>query len=296
MNKFKRLASEVFQIGLGILLASIGLKGFLLPNSFLDGGATGIAILISKIYDVNISLILIVVSIPFLVLAWFTLSKEILFKSIVAIIVLAIFMEFENFTTITEDKLLIAIFGGLFLGTGIGLTIKNGAVLDGSEILGIFINNRLGISIGKTILVFNIILFGITALVLTTEVAMYSILTFLVTAKIIDLTIEGFEDFVGLMIVSKNTEEIEKGLTSQIGAGMTVYKGTKGIGKRGKQTEGEIIHTVINRIDIRRTYNLINQVDKEAFIIEFDVNNIKGGILRKYFTGESIKKTIAKMR
>ena len=296
MNNFKRVFSEVSQIGIGILLASIGLKGFLLPNGFLDGGVTGIAILISKLYEVNISLILIAVSIPFLILAGFTLTKRILIKSILSIVILAVFIHFENFQSLTDDKLLIAIFGGLFLGAGIGLTIKNGAVLDGSEILGIFINNRLGISIGKTILFFNIILFSITTFLLSIEIAMYSILTFLVTAKVIDLMIEGFEDYIGLMIVSDKVEEIEQELVDNIGVGMTLYKGSKGHGKRGVQAEKDIIHTVINRIDIRRTYNVIDTIDKNAFIIEFDVNNIKGGILKKYLTKDSITKTIANIR
>lgn len=292
MNKYKQLFSEFFQIGVGIVLASIGLKGFLLPNSFLDGGVTGIAILVSRLFDVNVSLILLAVSVPFLVLAWFTLTRRILMKSILSIVVLAVFVHFENFNSITEDKLLIAIFGGLFLGAGIGLTIKNGAVLDGSEILGIFINNRLGISIGKTILMFNVVLFGITAMVLSIEVAMYSILTFLITAKVIDLMIEGFEDFVGLMIISEKVSEVEQELIDKVGAGMTLYKGARGIGKRGLKSEGDIIHTVINRIDIRRTYNLIDLIDPDAFIIEFDVNHVKGGIIRKYLTKDGIKKTI----
>ena len=188
----KRLLSEIFQIAIGILLASVGLKMFLLPNGFLDGGATGIAILLSELFNVDISYILMVVSIPFLILAWYNLSKRIFIKSVLSIISLAIIIHFENFNAITEDKLLIAIFGGLFLGAGIGLTIKNGAVLDGSEILGIFINDRLGISIGKVILLFNAILFTATAILLSIEVAMYSILTFIITAKVIDLMIEGF--------------------------------------------------------------------------------------------------------
>ena len=286
----KQLFSEIFQIFIGILLASIGLKMFLLPNGFLDGGVTGIAILLSELFPVNISVVLLIVSIPFLALAWFTLTKRIFIKSILSIIGLAIFIHFENFTSVTDDKLLIAIFGGLFLGAGIGLTIKNGAVLDGSEILGIFINDRLGISIGKVILGFNAILFAITALLLSVEIAMYSVLTFLVTAKIIDLMIEGFEDFVGLMIVSENSTEIEQELIRSVGAGVTLYKGARGHGKRGAQTEKEIIHTVINRIDIRRTYNLIDEIDEHAFIIEFDVNTIKGGILTKYLTKEGFKK------
>lgn len=286
----KRILSEFFQIALGILLASIGLKMFLLPNGFLDGGATGIAILISELFDYDISYILIIVSIPFLILAWFSLSKRIFIKSVISIISLAFIIHFENFNSITEDKLLIAIFGGLFLGAGIGLTIRNGAVLDGSEILGIFINNRLGISIGKVILMFNAILFGATALFLSLEVAMYSILTFIVTAKVIDLMIEGFEDYVGLMIVSEKTTTINNELIKSLGTGTTLYQGSGGYGKRGVQTKKDIIHTVINRIDIRRTYNLIEVIDKNAFIIEFDVNNIKGGIYTKLLSKESLKK------
>jgi uncharacterized membrane-anchored protein YitT (DUF2179 family) len=284
MNKLKQVLLESIQICIGILLASIGLKAFLLPNGFLDGGVTGIAILISQLVDVNISIILIIVSIPFLLIGWTTLTKRMVLKSFLSITALAIFIHFENFTSVTDDKLLIAIFGGLFLGAGIGVTIKNGAVLDGSEILGIFINNRLGISIGKVILLFNVILFSITAFLISIEVAMYSILTFLITAKVIDLMIEGFEDYVGLMIVSQNSNEIETCLNKEIGLGITIYKGSKGYGQRGKKMHEEIIHTVINRIDINRTYNLIERLDDKAFIIEFDVNNVKGGILKKYLS------------
>jgi uncharacterized membrane-anchored protein YitT (DUF2179 family) len=286
----KRILSEIFQIAIGIFLASIGLKMFLLPNGFLDGGATGIAILLSELFDIDISFILLLVSIPFLILAWFSLSRRIFTKSLISIILLAVIIHFENFASITEDKLLIAIFGGLFLGAGIGLTIRNGAVLDGSEILGIFLNDRLGISIGRVILFFNVILFGATALLLSLEIAMYSILTFIVTAKVIDLMIEGFEDYVGLMIISENTNSINEGLIRIVGTGTTLYQGAGGFGKRGTQPKNDIIHTVINRVDIRRTYNLIDAIDKKAFIIEFDVNHIKGGIYTKVLSREGLKK------
>ncbi len=284
MTKLKNTLSESFQIAIAVLLASIGLKAFLLPNGFLDGGVTGIAILISQLFNIDISLVLLIVSIPFLLLAWNTLTKKIVFKSFLSITALAVVIHFENFTSVTDDKLLIAIFGGLFLGSGIGVAIKNGAVLDGSEILGLFVNSRFGISIGKVVLLFNIILFSITAVLVSVEVSMYSILTFLVTAKVIDLMIEGFEDYVGLMIVSEKASEIETGLIKEIGVGITMYKGSKGYGRRGIQEQKEIIHTVINRIDINRTYSFVDRIDEKAFIIEFDVNNVKGGILKKYLS------------
>ncbi|WP_336128342.1 YitT family protein [Mesoflavibacter sp. CH_XMU1422-2] len=281
--------SEYFQILLGIVLASIGLKAFLLPNGFMDGGVTGIALLINKLININISILLIVFSIPFLIIGYFTVSKRIILKSIISIIGLALFIHFENFEIITEDKFLISIFGGLFLGAGIGIAIRNGAVLDGSEILGIFINDRFGISIGKVILVFNIILFSITAFVISKEIAMYSILTYIVTAKVTDLVIEGFEDFIGVTIVSTHYEKIKVAIINELGAGMTIYKGQKGFGSKGKTEDFDIIHTIINRIDIKKMYRIVTSIDKEAFIVEFDVNNVKGGVLRRYLAKKSKK-------
>lgn len=276
--------SEYLQIILGAFLASIGLKAFILPNGFLDGGVTGIALLMNSQFGLNTSLLLILLSIPFLIIAYFTLSKRIMFKSTIGIICLAILIQLETFGVITEDKLLISIFGGLFIGLGIGIAIKNGAVLDGSEILGVFLNDRFGIDIGKVILIFNIILFSITAIVLSLEIALYSILTYIVTAKVIDFVIKGFEDFIGIMIVSKKHEEVEQLIHERLGVGMTIVQGDTGYGHRGKTKGFKIIYTIVNRIDIKKIHKLINSIDDDVFIVEYDVNNIKGGILRRYFS------------
>ena len=273
-----------FQISVCIFLASFGLKAFLIPNDFLDGGVTGIAILLHSIIGINTSVFLLIVSIPFLVIGYFTVSKKILLKSIVSILALSFVIQIETFPVITEDKLLIAFFGGGFLGAGIGLAIRNGTVLDGAELLGVFLNNRFGISVGKIVLLFNVLLFGAAAFLLPIENIMYSILTFVVTAKVIDLMIAGFEDFIGMMIISEKSEEIEKMISVQLGVGMTVLKGERGYGKTGINENYFIIKTVINRIDIRKLEDIINNIDSKAFVLEYDVNSIKGGILRKYFS------------
>lgn len=288
-NIFKIL-SEYIQIALGIFCASIGLKAFLLPNHFLDGGATGIAILLSSLLEINVSILLLLVSIPFIILGFYKLSRRILFKSIISIAVLAVVIGLEEFPVITEDKLLIAIFGGMFLGAGIGLSIRNGAVLDGTEILGMFIFDKYGISIGKTILAFNIILFAITAVILSVEVALYSILTYIVTAKFIDFFIEGFEDFIGITIVSPQSQAIEEKILEELGAGITVYKATAGYGSTGKSQDRRVIQTIINRIHLRKIHRLIDSIDPDAFIVEFDVNNVKGGVLRRYLNSRESKK------
>ena len=275
---------EFFQLAIAIVLASIGLKAFLLPNGFLDGGVTGISILLNKITGFEISIILPVISIPFFVIGWFTVSKRIVIRSLISVLILSLVIHFENFQPITDDKLLISIFGGLFLGAGIGIAIKNGSVLDGSEILGIFVNERTGISIGLIIFWFNVVLFLLAGFLFSLEVAMYSVLTYIITAKTIDLILEGFEDYVGLMIVTSKSGEMQKALLKDIGQGMTIYQGTKGYGSLGEKQNLEIIHTVVNRIDTKKVYRVLKKVDKDAFVIEFDVNKVSGGVLRKYLT------------
>lgn len=281
---------EYFQIFIGIILTSLGLKAFLLPNGFLDGGVTGIALLVKTQVDINMSYLLVLFSIPFLILGYFTVSKRIVVKSVISILGVALFIHFENFQTITNDKLLISIFGGLLVGSGIGIAIRNGAVLDGSEILGVYLNDAFGISIGKIVLVFNVILFSITALVVSVEVALYSILTYIIAAKVTDTVIEGFEDFIGVTIVSKKYDLIKIAILEELGTGLTVYKGSSGFGSQGETENLDIIHTVINRIDIKKMYRLINEIDTAAFIIEFDVNSVKGGVLRHYIDKKKNKK------
>ncbi|QNM86153.1 YitT family protein [Polaribacter pectinis] len=282
--------SEYFQILIGILLTSLGLKAFLLPNGFLDGGVTGIALLVRTQVDINMSYLLVLFSIPFLVLGFFTVSKRIVVKSIISILGVALLIHFENFQTITEDKLLISIFGGLLVGSGIGIAIRNGSVLDGSEILGIYLNDKFGISIGKIVLFFNIILFSITAFVVSVEVALYSILTYIIAAKVTDTVIEGFEDFIGVTIVSKKFNLIKIAILEELGTGLTVYKGSSGFGSKGKTEDFDIIHSIINRIDIKKMYRIVHKIDPEAFIVEFDVNSVKGGVLRHYIDKKKNKK------
>lgn len=289
-SKTYNYISEYGQIAIGIGLASIGLKAFLLPNGFMDGGVTGIALLVNRLIGINISLLLVIFSLPFLILGYYTVSKRIVVKSIISILSFALLIHFGDYDIITEDKLLISIFGGLCLGGGIGIAIRNGSVLDGSEILGIYLNDRFGFSIGQVILLFNVILFSITAYVISMEVALYSILTYIVTAKVTDLTIEGFEDFIGVTIVSNDYEKIKYAIMEQLGAGLTTYKGSKGFGSNGPQKDFDIIHTIINRIDIKKMHRLIEDIDENAFIIEFDVNNVKGGVLRHYLDKKKGKK------
>ncbi|MFC4269185.1 YitT family protein [Polaribacter marinivivus] len=281
-KKTTNYISEYLQIVIGIILTSLGLKAFLLPNGFLDGGVTGIALLVRTQVDINMSYLLILFSIPFLILGYYTVSKRIVIKSIISILGVALFIHFENFQTITNDKLLISIFGGLLVGSGIGIAIRNGSVLDGSEILGVYLNDKFGVSIGKVVMFFNVILFSITAFVVSIEIAMYSILTYIIAAKVTDTVVEGFEDFIGVTIVSKKNDLIKIAIIEELGVGLTIYKGTSGFGSQGIAKDFDIIHSIINRIDIKKMYKIVQEIDPNAFIVEFDVNSVKGGVLRHY--------------
>ncbi len=282
LKKTTNYISEYLQIVIGIILTSLGLKAFLLPNGFLDGGVTGIALLVRTQVDINMSYLLILFSIPFLILGYYTVSKRIVIKSIISILGVALFIHFENFQTITNDKLLISIFGGLLVGSGIGIAIRNGSVLDGSEILGVYLNDKFGVSIGKVVMFFNVILFSITAFVVSIEIAMYSILTYIIAAKVTDTVVEGFEDFIGVTIVSKKNDLIKIAIIEELGVGLTIYKGTSGFGSQGIAKDFDIIHSIINRIDIKKMYKIVQEIDPNAFIVEFDVNSVKGGVLRHY--------------
>ena len=287
MPQLKTIIIDLLQVLVGVVLAAIGLNAFLLPNGFLDGGVTGVALLTNIFSGIDISWLLIFLNLPFLIMAYFMVSRWIFFKSIFSILSLAIFVHWGILPPMTEDKLLIAIFGGLFLGMGIGITIRGGAVLDGTEVLGIFVHDRWGISIGKVILVFNILLFAVTTYVTSVETAMYSILTFVVTAKVTDSLIEGFEDYIGLTIISTHSRKIRKAIVEDVGAGVTIYKGEGGYGSTGNSENLEIIHTIVNRIDLRKIHRVIDTVDQGAFVVEFDVNNVQGGVMRKYLSRQS---------
>lgn len=292
--KVRALVGELASIALGVAVATLGLKGFLLPNGFLDGGVTGIAILLEIVLGWPVTLTLPLLSIPFLGLAYATVSRRVVYKSVGSIAALVVALALVEVPTLTEDRLLIAIFGGICLGAGIGLTVRNGAVLDGSEVLGIFANDRFGVAIGKVVLTFNVILFAVTAALISVEVALYSILAYLVAAEVTDVIIRGFEDFIGVTIVSRRSGDLQQAILHELGAGLTLLAGRGGYGHRGAAPpEQTIIQTVVSRIDIRRLYRILDEHDPEAFVIEFDVHAVRGGVLRRYLTRQPGRKSVA---
>jgi len=276
------LIKDYSLIIIGVLSAGFGLKGFLLPNSFIDGGVTGISLLTNVITNVPISILIVVINIPFIILGYSQLGKSFAIKSIFAIGLLALALALINYPIITSDKLLIAAFGGFFLGAGIGLAVRGGAVLDGTEVLAIYLSKKTGLTIGDIILAFNIVIFSVAAYLLSVEIALYAILTYLAASKTVDFIIEGVEEYTGVTIISLHSEEIRKLITETLGRGVTIYTGKRGYGTHGHQlAQIDIIYTVITRLEIGRLQTEIEKIDKNAFIIMNSIKDTKGGMIKK---------------
>jgi uncharacterized membrane-anchored protein YitT (DUF2179 family) len=219
---------------LGILSAGFGLKSFLLPNNFIDGGVTGISLLLTELTKFSLPILIVLLNIPFLILGYKQIGIQFAIKSIAAIIGLAICITVVNYPVITTDKLLVSVFGGFFLGAGIGLTIRGGGVLDGTEILSLYLSKKSGWSIGDIILIINIVIFSIAAYLLTIEIALYSVLIYLAASKTVDYIVEGIDEYTAVTIITHRTETMRMMITNKLGKGITVYKASRGYGKRGE--------------------------------------------------------------
>ena len=278
----KNLLKHAFFISLGVLSAGFGLKGFLLPNGFIDGGVTGISLLLEALTNYPLALLIVIINAPFIVLGYFQIGKLFTIKSIAAISGLALALIFIEYPIITSDKLLIAVFGGFFLGSGIGLTIRGGGVLDGTEVLAIYLTKKTGLTIGDLILIFNIIIFAVAAHLLSIETALYSILTYLTASKTVNLVVEGVEEYIGVTIISTKSEDIRIMIIQEMGKGVTIYNGKRGFGKRGENlNKTDVIYSVITRLEMTRLQTEIQKIDSDAFIIMNKVMDLQGGHLPK---------------
>lgn len=272
---------EYIYIIIGVFSAGFGLKGFLLPNRFIDGGATGISLLLQNITSIDLSYLLVLVNIPFIILASRTFNMKFAIKSIVAIAFLALVVHYVEYPTITDDKLLIAVFGGFFLGLGIGMAMRGGSVIDGTEVLAIFLSRKLSITIGDVLLLINILIFSFGAYILSIETALYAILTYLAAAKTVDFVVDGVEEYVGVTIISENHEDIRIMLTEKLHRACTIYAGKGGFGHRGNSYDKDIIYTVVTRLELAKLHTEIDKIDKNAFIIMGLVKDLKGGMIKK---------------
>ncbi len=280
--EYQHYLTESFLILLGVLSASFGLGAFLLPNSFLDGGVMGISLITTELTGISLSVLIVVLNIPFILIAYSTISRSFAVKSILAIVLLAFAVHIIPFPSVTDDKLLISVFGGFFLGLGIGLAVRGGSVIDGTEVLAVYISKKTPLSIGDIILIFNIVIFSVAAYVFSIETALYAILTYLSASKTVDFVVAGIEEYVGVSIISEHNEEIRLVIIEKLGRACTIYSGKKGYAPRGeKLKDTDIVYTLMTRLEISKLQTEIDKIDKDAFVIMHSVKDAKGGMIKK---------------
>lgn len=277
----KNYTRDALLITLGIFSAAFGLKGFLLTNRFIDGGATGVSLLISALTSLPLYLLIIGINIPFVILGYKILGREFAIKTAIAITGLALVIANVDFRNVTDDNLLVAIFGGFFLGAGIGLAIRGGSVIDGTEVLAIFLSRKAGTTIGDIIIIINAVIFSTAAYLLSVEIALYSMITYLAASKTLDFIIEGIEEYVGVTIVASHSEEIRQMIINVMGRGVTIYKGKSGYGRRGEKADVDIVYTVITRLELNKLNSEIDKIEPDAFMVMSSVKDTKGGMIKK---------------
>ena len=266
---------------IGIFSAAFGLKGFLLPNDFIDGGATGIALLLTTIFDIPLPLLIILVNIPFIIMGSRVIGAQFAIRTSLAIIALALVLVFVEFPLITNDKLLVAIFGGFFLGAGIGLNVRGQAVIDGTEVMAILFSRKLKTTIGDIILITNVVIFSICAYVLSIETALYSMVTYMVASRSLDYITVGIDEYLGVTIISDRCTDIKLMITETFGRGVTVYRGKGGYGKRGHIEDKDILYSDITRFEVSKISQEIESIDPNAFVVMSPVKDTIGGMIKK---------------
>ena len=270
------------QIAVGIVLAVVAMKGFMIPNKFLDGGLTGISILLYEIFHINISFLVIVLNALFIYLGYRRIGKTFAVQTTIAVVLLAIALFFIDITPITKDKLLIAIFGGLLMGTGVGLVIRGGGVIDGAEVIAVFTGRRTGFSNSEIIMLINTLIFAVAALQFGIETAMYSIITYFTATRAINYVVDGIEQFTAVNIISAKHEEIKSFLVNEMGKGITVYKGERGYlpGSFDIKTDADIIVTIVTRLEIKQIEEALHKIDPKVFMYVQTIKEASGGILK----------------
>ena len=269
-------------IFVGTSLAVLAMKGFMIPNRFMDGGITGISILLHEIFHINISFLVIILNVMFIYLGYKRIGKTFAVQTSIAVLILAIGLLFVEINPITHDKFLIAAFGGLLIGTGVGLVIRGGGVIDGAEVIAVFTVRKTGFSNSEIIMLINTVIFAVAAFQFGIETAMYSIITYFTATRATNYVVDGIEEYTAMNIICSQQEEVKNLLVNELGKGITVYKGERGYlpGSFEVRTEADIIVTIITRLEIKQLQDAIMEIDPKAFIYVQSIKEASGGVLK----------------
>ncbi|MEO6289202.1 MAG: YitT family protein [Ginsengibacter sp.] len=275
--------TDFILISVGVVMAAFALKGFLVPNKFFDGGITGISLLIHELYHLNLAVVIILANLPFIIMCIYAINFKYALKTFICIVLLGVCFQYLPYPIITNDKLLVSIFGGFFLGIGVGLTMRAGCAIDGIEVLALYTWRRTSFTISEIILALNILIFAIAAFEFGIETSLYSMLTYFTASKTIDYVVEGLEAYIGVTIISGKSEIVKDRLVNELGRGITIYKGERGYlpGKFETHEDVDIIFTVVTRLELRRLKNLVHEIDSRAFVFANMIREASGGIIKR---------------
>jgi uncharacterized membrane-anchored protein YitT (DUF2179 family)/predicted metal-dependent HD superfamily phosphohydrolase len=275
--------SDFTLIVVGVIIAAFSLKGFLVPNDFFDGGITGISLLIHEIYKFNLAYVIVIANLPFVIMCIYAINYKFALKTFFCVLLLGIFLYSVPYPMVTSDKLLVSIFGGFFLGVGIGLTMRAGCAVDGIEVLALYTWRKTSFTISEIILALNVLIFSVAAFRFGITTALYSMLTYFTASKTVDYVVEGLEAYTGVTIISGKSEIIKDKLVNELGRGITVYKGERGYlpGHFEVHSDVDIIFTVITRLELRKLKNLVSEVDPNAFVFASTIKEASGGVMKR---------------
>lgn len=269
---------RLLMIAIGAILMSIGLELFLVPNQILDGGVVGVSIIISHLTGVRLGIFIFILNIPFFFLGYKQIGKTFALSTLFGITILSICTSFlHNIDAITPDLLLATVFGGIVLGTGVGLVIRYGGSLDGSEILAILFNKATPFSVGEIIMIINLVIFAIAGFVFTWEQAMYSFLAYFIAFKTIDIVIQGLDESKSVYIISENIEDIGDAIMDRLGRGLTYLHGEGAYTGDNKK----VIFTVITRLEEAKLKSIVEEIDGHAFLAVGNIAEVRGGRFKK---------------
>lgn len=278
MNRWTRELLNVLFMLIGILSAGMGIRGFLMSSNFIDGGVTGVSMLLAQATDIPLSVWLPLVNAPFVGLGYRLIGPGFALRSVLAIAGLVLALIVVPFPEVTRDLTLNAVFGGFFLGAGIGFAVRGGAVLDGTEIAALLLSKRTQLlKVGDLILAFNIVLFLIAMTVLKVEEALYSILTYVAAAKTLDFVLYGLEQYTAITIISERSSAIREAITGTLGRGVTVYRGYGGM----TGNDQHILYCVVTRLEIGRVKSLARSIDPKSFVVIQSLADVEGGNVRR---------------
>lgn len=277
-NKFSAIIKKYLLLTLGAIVYAAGLETFFVPNNLIDGGVVGVSMMISYLTDTPLSVFVVLLNIPFLYLGYKQIGKTFTISTLYSIVVLALAIQYFHTTpNITYDIFLATIFGGIVVGLGVGMIIRYGGSVDGTEIVAIISDRKTELSVGETVMIINLFILSSAGLVFGWERAMYSLIAYFIAYKVMDLVISGLEESKGVMIVSDKSDDLAETLLARLGRGVTILHGEGAYTNEPKR----ILYTVVTRLEVAKLKAIVKEKDPSAFLSIYNINDVVGGRVKK---------------